>query len=194
MTHTHLDIKERDARRFIQAAKTGDVEALRKLAESGCPVDARDSGGNTALMWASGGNVVESVRWLLANGADIEAKNDTDFVSAMDAAINASTESLEILLKAGCRVDRVDKHRIALLMCAAEAMSDYPEEGARCIRMLFDAGCDWSARDFGGRTALDRAIRNGWVDVAQVLTAERERRELANAAGGSRQRKMSLRV
>ena len=58
------------------AAKAGDVKIVVALLDHGVPVDAKDAGGWTALMWAATHGRGEVVKALLERSADMEARCD----------------------------------------------------------------------------------------------------------------------
>jgi ankyrin repeat protein len=63
---------------LMDAARTGNAEAVKALLAAGADVNAKDADGNTALMAAAkkGRTPPETVKALLAAGADINAKNN----------------------------------------------------------------------------------------------------------------------
>lgn len=79
---TPSDIQDRFAARlrnakFLEAAKAGEVEAMKNLVAGGVDIDARDDEGRTALQHAAGALRYDAVKWLLENGAapDLADKN-----------------------------------------------------------------------------------------------------------------------
>ncbi|MES2950386.1 MAG: ankyrin repeat domain-containing protein [Pseudomonadota bacterium] len=58
------------ATQFLEAARTGQTEAIERLLTQGVSVNTRDDGGNTALMLAVTHQQAQTVRKLLAMGAD----------------------------------------------------------------------------------------------------------------------------
>ena len=63
-------------RRFIEAAKNGDIEIVRDILERGLPgkkmdVNAKDSTGRSALMWAACYGYPEIAKLLIEKGADL---------------------------------------------------------------------------------------------------------------------------
>ncbi len=91
-----------DADRLWAAARTGDLEALKKELDAGVPVDAKTAYGSTALCFACDRGHVEIVKLLLERGANPEVK-DT-FYSATPltwAQSNGHHELMTLLLAAG---------------------------------------------------------------------------------------------
>jgi hypothetical protein len=60
--------------KLIEAVRSGDLPALRRLLAAGAAVDERDEQGWTPLAWAAGRGDLEAVEALLVQGADCAAK------------------------------------------------------------------------------------------------------------------------
>ncbi|MFO0934821.1 MAG: ankyrin repeat domain-containing protein [Planctomycetota bacterium] len=78
------------------SAAAGHADVLARLVAAGAPVDARAADGATAFLAAASLGAVESVRWLLAHGADRAARDGQgrDAGAAMDAAVVAAQASI----------------------------------------------------------------------------------------------------
>ena len=61
--------------KLMNAAGTGDTEAVRKCIAEGADVNAIDSGGNAPLFYAMLSNKIDIITLLLKNGADVNAKD-----------------------------------------------------------------------------------------------------------------------
>ena len=59
---------------IIEASRTGDMGLVNSLVASGTDVNVTDSGGGTALYWATYKGHASIVRYLLAAGADPNIK------------------------------------------------------------------------------------------------------------------------
>jgi ankyrin repeat protein len=82
-----------------------DPGAIKKLAESGADVNARDPAGRTILMLAASSDEVpvDSIQMLIEKGADIHAKA-ADGTTALDYALRrGQTSVVELLVKAGAK-------------------------------------------------------------------------------------------
>lgn len=77
------NVADAGQRAFLLATFNGDTEAVRALLRDGVYVDARDSTGRTALMWAAKHDHADLVQTLLDAGAD-PALKDRSFKTAMD--------------------------------------------------------------------------------------------------------------
>ena len=107
---------------FIRAALSGDITVMRLLLEKGADPNITTFGGTTALMAASGVNwavqqsftesnasLMQAVLLCLEKGNDVNAKNETGVTAVMGAANRGSDDILEVLIKAGARLDVADK-------------------------------------------------------------------------------------
>jgi len=67
---------DRADEQLLAAAASGDLAAIQTALDAGADVDARDSGGRTALLVATAARQTEAVRQLLAAGADVDLQDD----------------------------------------------------------------------------------------------------------------------
>jgi outer membrane protein assembly factor BamB len=91
------------------AARSGDLKEVRRLVESGVPLDAADSWGTTPLALAVQQNEIEVVRYLLEKGADPSSRETFFGASVLDLALwkgEPDYEVARILLAAGAK-DRI---------------------------------------------------------------------------------------
>ena len=64
-------------------SQQGDKEIIKLLLAAGANVDEKNTGGQTALMFASAHDHLEVVKLLLAAGADVNAKKKYDVTALM---------------------------------------------------------------------------------------------------------------
>ena len=81
---------------MIEAARVGDVKALRKLLASGANPDEKGKGGATPLFYAASGDHAQVAEILLAKGASVNTV-DNKGRTALFANLNNDKDSLEIL-------------------------------------------------------------------------------------------------
>jgi ankyrin repeat protein len=110
---------------LITAAQEGHTEIVKVLLANGANINERGNHGRTVLMWAAGyenrgaldqlavarlvvkdngeseKNHIETVKVLLAHGADTNAKDDNDATALMLAAQNGHSEIVRLLKDAG---------------------------------------------------------------------------------------------
>lgn len=89
------------------AARTGNAKVVETLLASGASVGASvHKTGHSALMWAVGEGHHDSVRLLVAHGADVDARAKTGFTPLLFAARSGDIESATVLITAGADVNR----------------------------------------------------------------------------------------
>lgn len=125
----------------------------------------RDRGGRTALHYAASDGNIESVRTLIAGGADVNAQDSEGWSPLHFAAQANSTECLVELLGAGASVDIKDYFGNTPLFRAA--FSSRGEGGV--IDLLRCAGADPTVPNLDGVSPvmLARTIKN--YDVARFF-------------------------
>jgi outer membrane protein assembly factor BamB len=96
-----------DSARDLQlAARSGDLKEVRRLVESGVPVDSSYAYGPTALSLAAGQGRLEVVSYLLEKGADPNARESFFGVSVLDVALWKGEPDFTVakmLLEAGAK-------------------------------------------------------------------------------------------
>jgi len=92
------------------AAFNGHAAVAEYLLDAGAEIDAKDSSGRTALMYAASGPFVETVGLLLKRGAEVNVQGTLEgFTALMTAAAEGLTEVVRILLAAGADRDIKDE-------------------------------------------------------------------------------------
>ncbi|MHC4711187.1 MAG: ankyrin repeat domain-containing protein, partial [Planctomycetota bacterium] len=102
------------------AARHGQVEVMGVLVEAGAKPTATDKRGRTPLMAAVQSHKPEAIRFLIDNGADVNARDQLQGTALVRAAGPfGSLESVQVLLSAGAEVNVQDKNGMTPLMWAA---------------------------------------------------------------------------
>ena len=81
-------------REMITAAERGELLVVKRLLAGGARIDARDQRGRTALLAATHRNRVETARFLIQEGADVNAKDFIQDSPYLYAAAVASSSAL----------------------------------------------------------------------------------------------------
>lgn len=85
-----------------EAAAAGDIDALEAHRKAGTSLNSLEPEvGVTPLTVAAGSDELDTVRWLLANGADVNARGGDGGSSLLAAAFLGRAEAVRILLDAG---------------------------------------------------------------------------------------------
>jgi ankyrin repeat protein len=166
---------------FHEAVNCGrnDLEILQLLYDHGAEINARtryDDG--TALHWATGREAEETLPWLLAHGADVNAVDKhgrTPLITTVaqtrrhddeeqDASITAITlRDCEALLAAGADVNAKDNNGQTALHHAA--INGLAEIGS----YLIGKGAKIGITDSDVQTALYHAVQAGHLSLVQIL-------------------------
>ncbi|MHC5007117.1 MAG: ankyrin repeat domain-containing protein [Planctomycetota bacterium] len=155
------------------AARHGQVEVMGALVEAGASTTATDKRGRTPLMAAVQSrkpDKQEAIRFLIDNGADVNARDQLQGTALLRAAGSfGDLDSVQVLLSAGADVNVQDKNGMTPLMWAAR-WGDAPR-----VEALVKAGAKVAVRDNSGKSALDWARGQGGkaeqtIAVLQPLT------------------------
>ena len=158
---------------------------INVLAEAGSEIDARDKYGMTALMWAAKVGAPNVVNALIASGADINAKLESNTTvqlldvrnsEVIDVPFNAETTVLmmaalnnahpgvmKLLLDSGLDINARDNGGRTALMLAAEWST------SRIINILLSVGADIAVKDNEGKRAADYAWGNKYLKGSDTL-------------------------
>ncbi|MDH3438825.1 MAG: ankyrin repeat domain-containing protein [Betaproteobacteria bacterium] len=153
---------------LMVVARTGNVDAAKRLLDAGADINAKEQwGGQSALMWAAAQSQPKMIEFLVANGADIDARgiarnwqrkvireprpkdmHKGGFTPLLYAAREGCIECAQKLLAGGADPDLADPERVTPLVLAM-------------INLHFDfaaymigAGAEVDKWDLFGRTAL----------------------------------------
>jgi ankyrin repeat protein len=151
------------ATQVMAALRDGDKSAFAKLVNENPKVaNLRGPAGTTPLMQAVLYGDLESVKVLLASGADPNVRNEANATALMWAVDDI--EKTRLLLDHGADVNaRSDDSRTPLLIAAG------PFGSNEVVKLLLDRGADTSAKsptNRGYTTPLSEAARTG--DVARL--------------------------
>ena len=157
---------------WLTANDVPTVDYVRWLLDEGAPVAGRD-GYPAPLLCAAKAGDVESVKVLLAHGADVERTNELGETALGEAVLAMSCDIVRVLLAAGAQLDARDAAGGTVLHALVGQDYDGLEvpELAEMIQLLIENGVDLGARDSAGKTALDVAVGAGLQpDVIELLT------------------------
>ncbi len=77
------------------------------------------NGNSTTLLEAAGDGKLETVQWLLQNGASLQEKDDNGSTALLVAAANGQLQTVQWLLQNGASLQEKDKEGDTALHCAA---------------------------------------------------------------------------
>jgi serine/threonine-protein phosphatase 6 regulatory ankyrin repeat subunit B len=145
-------------------AERGDLDEVRRLLDSGVPVDALDEGDETALHGAAAFGHTEVLQLLLERGAAVDQTDDDQFQTAlMTAAGNGHLGAVEVLLEHGADCNAADDYGETVLVRAAGSGN------AQLVLALLAAGADPSQPGELSRLPHEEAEHLGFSEVADLL-------------------------
>jgi uncharacterized protein len=137
---------------LIVAAANGDVAAVRKALAAGAAVNARDSGGRTALLAATQANRIEAAHVLIAAGADVNAKDKIEDSPFLYAGAEGRSEILKLTLAAGADLKSTNRYGGTALIPAAH--HGHPDTVAILLKTAIDK---------------DHVNRLGWTALLEAI-------------------------
>lgn len=154
---------------LIRAADRGHADIVGRLLRTDIDVDHVNNLGWTALHEAillgdGSRRYVDTVRLLVAGGADVELPSRHDGVAPIDQARAEGHRTIETTLRAALDDGRVRDPDAALLRAAADGDAD-------SVALALRAGADLETRDNRRRTPLLLAVTHDRLAVARVLVA-----------------------
>jgi ankyrin repeat protein len=152
--------------RFIYAVKTGNYKETQKLIQRGADINAKDSGGASALIWAADTGNLKIIKLLTGYGADVNACDNQGAGALMWAAYKGNETAVKFLIEAGAAKDARDMEGHTPLMAACF------NSHAGAVRALLEAGCDFKTADHAGNGVLAYAKNSGCEDIAAMITGQ----------------------
>ena len=141
-----------------------DAEMVRLLVEHGAWVDDRDREGTTALHNAAWRGNLDIVRYLIEQGASLNAlMNGGGNTALHNAASIGNIEVVRVLLDAGADVDCRTTWGATPLQWAAR------QGGEDVVQLLLERGADPRAAGDDGATAFFAAMDSGHLPAARLL-------------------------
>ena len=153
-----------------EAAKNGNIEAVKQHLAAGTDVNATGEDGWPALHCAARRGHKEIAELLIDNDTEVNAKDEYGQTPLSHAAWEGHTEVVELLIAKGADVnantasDYTPLHGAALAAHPADLVAH-----KEVIELLIVAGADVNAKDEDGRTPLDKAIERNRNELADLL-------------------------
>lgn len=162
-----------------EAALSGDLNKLRGYTDGGGDLEVRGDknwvsgiyhyGGKTPLHMAVEGNQLQAVRYLISQGADIEAKTSSGETPLLLSAKAGNIAMFDFLLLSGAERFAVDKDGNTALLIALDELKDKPEAAFEMTKALIHRGANVRASNRWGRTPLHLAAEHDFESVARLL-------------------------
>ena len=185
---------------LVDAARNGDLGAVRSLLKAGADPNAAAPDGSTAVHWAVHRDNLDMVNVLLAAGARPDRVTRYKVAPLTLAAQNGNAAMVERLLAAGSHPDAVSQEGQTALMTAARngsvaavrallrrgatvglaesvrgqtaLMFAAGEGNTAAAELLLEVGAELKQRSTGGYTPLLFAVRNNRHETVKFLVAQ----------------------
>jgi uncharacterized protein len=135
-------------------------------------VPAKDNKDHTALMYAALEGHTESVKALLARGADVNTKDEAGHTALMFAVINMHHDIVNVLLEHDADVNARANDGGTALMFAASCGD------LRIVQALLNKGADLNGNFVTtGKNAVSLAAEKGYTAVVELLKSAAARKQ-----------------
>ena len=167
---------------LLDAARRGDVAALRRALDAGAPIESRDADGRTAILLATHANQLPAVRALIARGADVNAQDRQRDSAFLLAGARGYTEIVRATLAAGADLKSTNRYGGTALIPACH----YGH--LETVRLLLSTPIDVDHVNDLGWTALLEAVILGdggptHRQIVRQLLARKAQPNLADRDG-----------
>lgn len=167
-----------DGPALVDAARNGNVDAVRALLKGGADPNQAAADGSTAVHWAVHGDDLAMLNALLAAGAKPDTVTRYRIAPLALAAQNGNAAVIERLLEAGANPDTASEEGQTALMTAARNGS------VAAVRALLKRGAQVGlAESFRGQTALMFAAGEGNTDAVKLLLESGAKRDERSKGG-----------
>ena len=154
---------------LVLAVDHADPELVHLLLEAGADPNFANGLGTAPLMRAAAAGDVKSVVALLDRGAKVNAREPArDQTALMFAAALDRADVIRALVARGADPNLVSRATANTTDLVDEAGNPIPAESRTGDTQRQTKG-DGLAQGIGGRTALQFAVREGWIDAATAL-------------------------
>lgn len=154
---------EDSMRRAMMAAKSGDIEALKLLLQSGIDINSTDGNGLTLAYTAAFTGNKDTLQYLAGAKADLMQACLAGFTPTFVAAFRGHSDVLAILVGEGVDMNTADSRRWTPTFAAAQ--QGHP----RAVQILAAAGADVNLTTTKGFSPLFTASFHGHDETVRVL-------------------------
>ncbi|MBO9666757.1 MAG: ankyrin repeat domain-containing protein [Bdellovibrio sp.] len=179
--------QSKEIQSLLNAAAAGDNKKVASLLKNKSNLNAKDAGGNTALMLAISNDHKDTAKLILEKNPDVNIKNQEGETALFAALVSDKADIAKTLIEQGASLEDVGgEGESALFMAATTNQTDIMEivlkkapqllnksddhgttplmeaakfGGEKTVKILLDAGADKSLKNEDGRTALDIATK-----------------------------------
>jgi ankyrin repeat protein len=150
----HTNVRSAFGGKLLLSAADRSVDGTQLLLQKGADVNFRDpTSGETPLMAAVGGGMLDTTCALIARGADVNAQDRSGRTALMRAATQTNSGFITLLVSHGARVNARDSSGNTALLHASDLCFYWN------IEPLLKAGADSNVTDSRGQTAIQHFNR-----------------------------------
>ena len=149
---------------YFEAARSGDQVLIKEYVKQGFPVDARTPQGYTALILAAYHGQLDTVKGLIALGANPCAKDQHGSTALMGATFKGELAIARLLLSQPC-TQANDQNRDGQTAAMYAALGG----NGKLIEMLRQRGANLKLQDAKGNTAASIARQQGAAALAEQI-------------------------
>ncbi len=117
---------------------------------------------DSALLDAATEGDIEAVKQHLAAGANVNGAKE-GYPPLNTAIFNNQLEVVKLLVSMGADVNRKNRHH-PMVMTAVDK-----DHGLEILKFLLEKGADPNAKDYSGKTSLDKAVEYNYPEAAALL-------------------------
>ncbi|WP_168464685.1 ankyrin repeat domain-containing protein [Wolbachia endosymbiont of Ctenocephalides felis wCfeT] len=160
------------------AAKCGYFNIVKYLKDRGANIDIQNGRGNSPLHEAVEYRCQEMVKFLLENGASINAKAGVSEETPLCLATQVGDlQIIELLIKEKADIDATNGYGSTSLHKAVLC------ENINIVRLLIENGADVNFQNKDGDTPLHNAANKGNIGIAELLIENGANTNIKNAQG-----------
>ena len=151
---------------FFDAIRKGDLKKIKELLNKQPNLmQIVDERGSTPLLLATYYGHLEVAKFILENGAEVDAKDSSGNTALMGVCFKGYKEIAEVLVRSGANVNHVNSMGATSLIYAAT----FNQVGI--AKILLENGADINTKDARGNTALDNAKMQEATEMIELLEA-----------------------
>ena len=164
---------------FVAAMSEPSAPIVRLLASKGADVKVRDAFGNTTLVAAAVGNDLDTIRFVLDAGVDVNEAGKMNVTPLVESAYHGNTAAVKLLLSKGAKPNVValapvlfplefPKSGPIALGNVTPLLAAASSEQPQLVKALLDAGADVNAKDGRNMTPLMIAVATNRQNAAVI--------------------------
>jgi ankyrin repeat protein/L-ascorbate metabolism protein UlaG (beta-lactamase superfamily) len=147
-----------------EAAKTGDLQKVQELVKADPDmVNLKDNSGRTPLHWAARNDHLNVVKFLVKNGADVNAEDKRGIIPLYYSVwLGENYEIAECLVNSGADINSKRNSQSLLFLASRDGKEKIAE-------LLVKKGADLNQQDAVGKTPLYISVEQKYHNIVELL-------------------------